>query len=446
MAKKVAKETKEAEAEVTATAQARRPLADRLRPTSWEAFRGLESLDKHLIASLRRGQGVPPSLLLWGPPGCGKTTLARLIGGSYNCNFVECSAVLVGVKEIREIAAAAKEKEIQTILFIDEIHRLNKGQQDAFLPHVENGTFVLVGATTENPSFYLTSALLSRLRVVVLGAVAEGALQEIAEAAAGALALKLADGAFKVLLNFAAGDARRLLNLLEGYREATVNLAEGSGAVTQVSQEELEEFLQDAKVAFYDRDGEEHYNIISAFIKSLRGSNPDAALYWCFRMLGAGEDPRFVIRRMICFAAEDISNADPRALSLAVATADAFDRIGMPEGKIPIAQCVTYLASAPKSNRSYLAMHKAIAAVERNPNGSVPLHLRNAPTGLMKSLGYGIDYKYPHDCEYGFAAGVEYLPEEIRGQVFYEPSDYGAEKVIKERLTFFKNINAKKKS
>ncbi len=410
-----------------------RPLADRLRPKSWNDFQGLEKLDANLIKQLKGGAGRPPSLILWGPPGSGKTTFGRLVGKSFSCNFVECSAVLVGVKEIREIAQKAKQMETPTILFFDEIHRLNKGQQDAFLPHVENGTFILIGATTENPSFYLNSALLSRMRVLVFPGLSDSSLIKVADQGAQELGLVLSDEARRILCSCAGGDARRMLNLLESYREATQD--RGSHDVTAA---DLEGFIRESGVAFYDRDGEEHYNMISAFIKSLRGTDPDAALYWCFRMIQSGEDPRFLIRRMIIFASEDIGNADPRALALAISVAEAFDRVGLPEGRIPIAQCVTYLASAPKSNRSYLAMHKALEAVERHPKVGVPTHLRNAPTGLMKSLGYSDGYQYPHDYEHGYVPGVQYLPDELKGEAFYEPSERGAEKTIKERLEFLR--------
>jgi len=405
-----------------------RPLADRLRPTRWEDFQGLEAMDPNLLSQLKAGKGRPPSMVLWGPPGSGKTTFARLVGKSFACNFIEYSAVLVGVKEIRSVASQAKKKPTLTILFVDEIHRLNRGQQDAFLPHVENGTFVLVGATTENPSFYLNAALLSRLRVLVLPGLSLEALERICASGCQTLGIELSVGAGRIICAASGGDARKVLNLLESYVAA-------EGAVTRVvDEEQIERFIKDAGVSFYDRTGEEHYNMASAFIKSMRGSDPDAALYWCFRMIESGEDPRFLIRRMIIFASEDIGNADPRALPLAVAAGEAFDRVGLPEGRIPIAQCVTYLACAPKSNRSYVALNRVLEKIKEHPKIAVPLHLRNAPTALLESLGYGRDYIYPHDREGAKASGVQYLPDELKGEVFYEPSERGGEKVIKERL------------
>lgn len=343
--------------------------------------------------------------------------------------FVELSAVLSGVKEVREVVDAAKHSAQPTILFLDEIHRFNKAQQDAFLPHVENGTIILVGATTENPSFYLTGALLSRCKVLVLPGHSAQSLRAIMSRALTELKLALSPDAGEIVLSFVGGDARRLLNLLESLAQSF-----SSEKGKEIDAAAIGRFLKDSRTAFYDRDGEEHYNVASAFIKSLRGSDPDAALFWGFWMIEAGEDPRFVIRRMIIFASEDIGNADPRGLQIAIATAEAFDRVGLPEGKIPIAHCITYLASAPKSNRSYMGMHAALAAIKENSKVKVPVHLRNAPTKLMKELGYGKDYDYPHNHEEGYVAGVQYLPDEVKDETFYEPSDFGYEKTIKERL------------
>ncbi len=398
------------------------PLAERMRPQTWEDFQGLSGLDQRLIEQLRSGRGRPPSLILWGPPGSGKTTLARLVGKCFDAVFVEVSAVLVGVKEIREIANTAKKEVKATILFVDEIHRLTKAQQDAFLPHVEAGTFILIGATTENPSFYLTNAIRSRARVVVLPELGVPALFEILTRAAQALGVSVGAEVESLLSQLCGGDARQLLNTLEALVQTGAVVSGGT-----LSREVLENFLSTDGKRFYDRGGEEHYNIASAFIKSLRGSDPDAALYWGFRMIDSGEDPRFVIRRMIIFASEDIGNADPRALTIAVSTSEAFERIGMPEGSIPIAQCICYLACAPKSNRSYQAMKQVRAVIERSPKTSVPAHLRNAPTALMRELGYGEGYQYPHDAAQGTVYGEQYLPDEIADQTFYNPSERGVE-------------------
>jgi putative ATPase len=413
----------EDDSKATLSSNPNRPLADRLRPARWEDFQGIEQLDKRLAEQLRLGKGRPPSLILWGPPGCGKTTLAKLIGQSFDCNFVEFSAVLGGVKEVRDVVELAKKTPRQTLLFVDEIHRFNKAQQDAFLPHIESGLIVLIGATTENPSFVLNNALLSRARVIPLGALKDEALQRVLERALESYGFQAEDEARTVLLQFANGDARRLLNAIEASFEAGASNLEDK--VLRAAP--LIEFLQNGKSFFYDRKGDEHYNLISAFIKSMRASDADAALYYAFRMIEAGEDPRFLIRRMIIFAAEDIGNADPRALMLATSTMDAFQAIGLPEGKIPISQCITYLACAPKSNRSYMAMHKAIEAVREFPRATVPFKLRNAPTGLMKDLGYGKEYIYPHDQPGAEAPDPNYLPDELEGRVFYSPSDRGYE-------------------
>jgi len=365
-------------------------------------------------------------VILWGPPGSGKTTLAKLIGAAFDCEFVELSAVLAGVKDVREVVERAKQLAKPTLLFVDEIHRFNKGQQDAFLPHVEAGTIALVGATTENPSFYLTGALLSRCRVIILKALDQIALTGVCKRGELEIGLELPEGARSLLVSASGGDGRRLLNLLEAY-------SSGRDQSMDPSADSLSEFLSTCHGAFYDRDGEEHYNLASALIKSMRGSDADAALYYGFRMLEGGEDPRFLIRRLVIFASEDIGNADPRALQVAVATLEAFELVGLPEGRIPIAQCITYLATAPKSNRSYVALHRALDAVTRHPTAPVPMHLRNAPTTLMKAVGYGKGYRYPHDEELGFAANVRYLPEQVEGGPFYEPSDRGNEKTIRER-------------
>jgi len=410
------------------------PLAERLRPRTLDDFSGLEQIDRTLVQQLREAKGRIPSILLWGPPGSGKTTLAKIIGRSYDCEFVELSAVLSGVKDVREVVERAKDLLRPTLLFVDEIHRFNKGQQDAFLPHVEAGTIALIGATTENPSFYLTSALLSRCRVVVLKPLGGEALARVSVRGEEQLGCSLADEARTLLQEASGGDGRRLLNLLESLIDSR------PADKREVSAAEMREFLASGGLAAYDRDGEDHYNIASAFIKSLRGSDADAALYYGFRMLEGGEDPRFLIRRLVIFASEDVGNADPRALQLAVSTLQAYELVGFPEGRIPIAQCIAYLATAPKSNRSYVALNRALEAVKRAPNAEVPLHLRNPETGLMKGLGYGKGYVYPHDEPYGYAAGVQYMPKGVPGTPFYEPSDRGNEKTIKERLVWLEQI------
>jgi putative ATPase len=410
------------------------PLAERLRPVTLDQFYGIEQLDPSFVAQLRSGKGRIPSAILWGPPGSGKTTLAKLIGRSYACEYVELSAVLSGVKDVREVVERAKKLDRPTLLFVDEIHRFNKGQQDAFLPHVEAGTIALVGATTENPSFHLTSALLSRVRVVVLKPLTNEALARVCKRGERELGVELGEESRVLFEEASGGDGRRLLNLLEAFFDAIDERSHRS-------PDDVRAFLAQSGHAIYDRDGEEHYNIASAFIKSLRGSDADAALYWGFRMIDAGEDPRFIIRRLVIFASEDIGNADPRALQVAVSTLQAYELIGLPEGRIPIAQCITYLATAPKSNRSYVALNRSLASLKSAPHASVPMHLRNAPTGLMQGLGYGDGYAYPHDQPYGYAPGVEYLPKTVPGRPFYEPSDRGNEKTIKERLQWLRDVS-----
>lgn len=407
-----------------------RPLSDRLRPNSWDHFQGLTQLAPELVKRLSQPGFIPPSLILWGPPGCGKTTFARLIGSTAGLPFVEFSAVLGGVKEVREIVSRAKDFTKPTLLFVDEIHRFNKSQQDAFLPHIERGIIILVGATTENPSFYLNSALLSRCKVIPFKPHASEDLRQILAAAKKELQVEMAVEAEDILIRAAAGDARRLLNTIERLFSL--------GELTNLTADKLKEILAQDHSMVYDRNGDEHYQQASAFIKSLRGSDADAALYWGFRMIESGEDPRFIIRRLVIFASEDIGNADPRALQLAVATLSAYEMVGLPEGKIPIAQCITYLATAPKSNASYVAMHEVNSEILKNPRVEVPMHLKNAPTDLMKNLGCGEGYQYPHDYDGGHVAGVDYLPKEIKGRPFYRPSSRGYEKTINERLEFLK--------
>lgn len=400
------------------------PLAERLRPQRWEDFVISKGFDRKLIESIKLGRRPPP-LILWGPPGSGKTTFARLICSTLKAHFVEASAVLVGIGEVRALITDAQKRLEPTVLFIDEIHRFNKAQQDALLPHVERGTILLVGATTENPSFYCTGALLSRCHVVVFGALDSEGLEAVLGRALSAVQLSLSEAARRSLIQLSGGDTRRIINLVE-FLSARV---ESQSDV--ISDERVRSELGSYAPLRHDKKGDEHYQISSAFIKSMRGSDPDAALFWCFRLIEAGEDPRFVIRRMMIFASEDIGNADPRALLLATATADAFDRLGMPEGRIPIGQCVTYLACAAKSNRSYVALERAIEAVKSHPDAEVPLHLRNAPTEFMKSKGFGEGYEYPHDNPTALpSAGVRYLPDGVDGG-FYEPSNRGVEQYFR---------------
>jgi putative ATPase len=415
------------------------PLADRMRPRTVEEFVGQAHLvaPGRLVREMIDGQRLH-SLILWGPPGSGKTTLALLIARSTQAHFVHFSAVLSGVRELRDVIAEAKDQlqlhGRRTILFVDEIHRFNKAQQDAFLPYVEDGTVVLIGATTENPSFEVIAPLLSRTSVLVLEPLTQEDIRGLLERALadperglGQHALRIEPAALEFLADHARGDARLGLNALEA--AADLATAEGHEAIDLKLAEEAAQH----RALLYDKAGEEHYNVISAFIKSMRDSDPDAAVYWLMRMIEAGEDPLFIARRMIIFAAEDIGNADPQALQVAVAAKDAFHFVGLPEGRIPLAQAVTYLASAPKSNASYLAMCAAAEDVKQHGALPVPLHLRNAPTPLMKALGYHRGYRYAHDYA-GHVVEQQHLPDELRGRRYYEPSENGAERDIKRRL------------
>jgi putative ATPase len=412
------------------------PLADRMRPRTLEEFVG----QGHLLSSgklLRElaDAGELRSLILWGPPGSGKTTLAQLLARSAGAVCVHFSSVTSGVKDLKKIFQEAQDLQRlgkRTVLFVDEIHHLNKSQQDNFLPHVERGTLILIGATTENPSFEVISPLLSRCQVLVLHSLSDEDLARIIDGALsdaqrglGAMGLSIDAEARDFLIRQSHGDARAALNALE----IAAALARKDKIIDlQNAQEALQR-----KALRYDKAGEEHYNVISAFIKSLRGSDPDAALYWMMRMLEAGEDPLFIARRMVIFAAEDVGNADPRALQLAVAAKDAVHFVGLPEGRIPLAQAATYLATAPKSNASYKAMLAAAKDVEEKGALSVPLHLRNAPTELMDRLGYGKGYKYAHDFP-DHVVEQEHLPKELEGNKYYFPSDSGEEKQIKQRM------------
>ena len=415
------------------------PLAERLRPARLDDVVGQDHIlgpGKPLRQLLNRG--TLPSLLLWGPPGTGKTTLARLLAQFIKAEFESVSAVLSGVKELRAAIERAHERRVYhrrtTLLFIDEIHRFNKAQQDALLPHVEAGTVVLVGATTENPSFEVNAALLSRCRVFVLQSLNEAALQSIIERALqdrdrglGILQLRAADNAVAAIVQASGGDARRALTTLE----VAAALCQQEGA-KELSVAHVEGASQH-KALLYDKAGDEHYNVVSAFIKSLRGSDPDAALYYMVRMLEAGEAPRFILRRMMIFASEDIGNADPNALRVVTDAVNAFEFVGLPEGTLPMTQAATYLALAPKSNAVIKAYTAARQSVRQHGALPVPLALRNAPTSLMQEQGYGRDYKYPHDFA-GNYVPARYLPDALAGQIFYEPGEQGLEARLKARL------------
>jgi putative ATPase len=426
----------------TAAGSAHQPLAERLRPrTLAEVIGQPQLLGEGMALRLAFESGQPHSCILWGPPGVGKTTIARLMANAFDAQFITISAVLGGVKDIREAVEKAERARDglmsqRTIVFVDEVHRFNKSQQDAFLPHVESGLFTFIGATTENPSFEVNSALLSRAAVYVLKSLGEDDLRQlIGRAQAIGAVPAVQDAAADRLIAYADGDARRLLNTLE-----TLAVAATREKLVEVTDSWLMRVLGE-RMRRYDKGGEQFYDTISALHKSVRGSDPDAALYWFVRMLDGGAEPRYLARRLIRMASEDIGLADPRALRMALDAADVYERLGSPEGDLALAECVVYLAVAPKSNAVYKAFNEAKAFVKKDGTRPVPMHLRNAPTKLMKELDYGKGYRYAHDEADGFAAGENYLPEGMAAPDFYRPVERGLEIRIADKLRELKKRN-----
>ena len=434
-----------------------RPLADRMRPLNLDEFIGQMhavgdgTLIRHAILKDRIF-----SMILWGPPGCGKTTLARIFASHTRCHFIHFSAVLSGVKEIRSVIEDAKNQQTlfrkKTVLFVDEIHRFNKAQQDAFLHHVESGLITLIGATTENPSFEVIPPLLSRCRVITLtplsdediAAILNNALKD-RERGLGNMNMIIDEDALSHLVRMSDGDGRTALNSLETTASLIKSSREDSskGKPINITLQDVERAME-RKALLYDKAGDEHYNLISAFHKSLRGSDPDAAAYWLGRMLFAGEDPFYVARRMVRFASEDIGNADPHALGVALSAMEAFRFLGHPEGELALVQAAVYLATAPKSNSIYTAYGAVKTVIDKHGALPVPLHIRNAPTALMRGIGYGKDYKYAHDYKDAYVP-QDYLPEKLEGRYFYKPTDRGYENRIKQWLEKWRSLKQKKK-
>lgn len=431
------------------------PLAERMRPVRVEHFYGQEKiLAKGKILRELMHSGSIPSMILWGPPGTGKTSLATILSGAVGGHFIFFSAVLSGIQQVKKIVIEASEQQqkngLKTILFVDEIHRFNKSQQDAFLPHVESGLLTLIGATTENPSFQVIAPLLSRCRVLVLEPLSESDLKKIVKNALedsdqglGNLGLTVADEGLAFLACIADGDARKALNILEVAATLAFNRKKSQGDTFEISLTIVEEASQ-KRTLRYDKNGEEHYNLISALHKSLRDSDPDGAIYWFYRMIDAGEDPLYISRRLIRFASEDIGVADPHALVQATSSRSAFQFLGSPEGELCIAQTVIYLATAPKSNAVYTASKEVHKVIEETGSLAVPMHIRNSPTHLMKKLGYGKNYKYAHDFKDGFVE-QSHLPPEIEEKTFYQPTNRGYESLIKERLEKWKKLLKQKR-